>query len=1278
MDSTLLFIVFVCIFFLWLRSRNLDKRIGGLEDKIRILEKGGSKTAEMEQGVVVHKPEAAAAETGKAPEKLTEKKTPIPPAPEVLPLPEAAFRAVSQGGEALKDSDSVSKKKTQSVSVPPVEHMKVKTSPSAAGTRAGFIPRRLKEAYPELWSKFEKQLVENWTGILGAAILVMGVGFLGIYALLTLSALFRFGMIILVALALFASYVLLRKKDSWMKLARWLRSAGSAVLLFAVIGAGGIPGLKFIDNEGVALVLVIMGIAVNLYSGYAGGTQYFASLHALISLAGMAVVPQSSLTFIIAGIIVFFSIAIAFRSRWEYHLLVTITAFFAYHLYWHYISGYTAELMPVNMRIAGIATTLAVGIIAVFSHYRQIYKTERFETLPFVVHILNWTFLGVGLLFYSTGAKWNSLVLAFATVIIFFLAKHARTLGIRWLYVTDILISQSLALFTVISLSRWGFDTLMISATAYIEIIIFLLIVDREGDWILQKIGMALHHLSLLFLMGWSASIFDPADAPMAVKNSAVILAALLVETAFHLYAVGKNGESFDSPRAYLSREPVGRFSISGFIIPVMALLFWRYTFTYTWAAAVISAICIFLLVVRQLRQSNGIGMGLILLVPLIFIMAWRHILGTEDISKSAVMLYAAPVFLLAAVVIRASFVKTLDRYVKWPGVYLFSISLAVVLYAVLEPVSPMIPGPVWLTVSVIYLEVARFLRRKYALVLTGKGETDRYILHAAYAFIGLFVARYFMVDMQSELTIAGLQVRLMVEIFSVAVFLYWATVKPSAVDLLSWKYLHPLMWEMVLIFSVITLTIETPDVYHSLIWVSMAVFLLVIGNRFGAISRMRLYSVFLFWASMFNVTFLLSVQSVPSENWFDQAWLFGMITLVMQFIFAAALYKYSRLKDITLPAPVKFMESAAVFIVKQRNIVIYYTFSASILYAIYKFFNPVSPFIPGILWLIFSVMFLELARWMEARYGEALMQGDYIDNCLINSGYAFIAAFLIRHFLVHIQSEIHVGVFPVRLMIEIFALAVFTYWALTRKPEREKNYFGWDILHPLFWELIILFSMTVLIMEIPSRYHPLLWISAAIVLLLSGRIFQVKVSRFRFYSLIFHWIALFTIAFVLVSQAVPSTYFLDQVWFWGSAAIALQFLYIMLFHRFGELESLELPVAVAFMKSPISLVSRHRNLIIYYPFFVSIALFIRKSFDETLHTLLWVVESFAIFVVSVILKENHFRYLAMGVLALCLIRLLIYDLARSGTVIKGIVFVCVGLLMLAMNIIYNKYRDRF
>ena len=49
-----------------------------------------------------------------------------------------------------------------------------------------------------------------------------------------------------------------------------------------------------------------------------------------------------------------------------------------------------------------------------------------------------------------------------------------------------------------------------------------------------------------------------------------------------------------------------------------------------------------------------------------------------------------------------------------------------------------------------------------------------------------------------------------------------------------------------------------------------------------------------------------------------------------------------------------------------------------------------------------------------------------------------------------------------------------------------------------------------------------------------------------------------------------------------------------------------------------------------------------------------------------------------MVALGAALLRLIFFDLARSSTLTRALVFVGVGLLMLGMNSLYNRFKDRF
>ena len=70
--------------------------------------------------------------------------------------------------------------------------------------------------------------------------------------------------------------------------------------------------------------------------------------------------------------------------------------------------------------------------------------------------------------------------------------------------------------------------------------------------------------------------------------------------------------------------------------------------------------------------------------------------------------------------------------------------------------------------------------------------------------------------------------------------------------------------------------------------------------------------------------------------------------------------------------------------------------------------------------------------------------------------------------------------------------------------------------------------------------------------------------------------------------------------------------------------------------------------------------------------------EAFAVFVLSAVLRENQFRHVALAGLGVCLVRLVLIDMAEANLALRGLVFIGVGLLMLGMNAIYNRYRVRF
>lgn len=882
----------------------------------------------------------------------------------------------------------------------------------------------LQEKLLKLWKQIEKQLVENWTGIIGAVVMVMGVAFLGIYAALKMSPLIRFFIITLFASFLFALYAILRRREFWKNLARWLRSSSGAIFLFACLGSGGIPGLKWIDEPRLALALLVFGIIVNLFFGFAGGTQLFASLHVVLSLIALGIAPQNQTTLIISAVVVLFGVILSYRDRWEIHLILSITGFLAYHLYWYSESGFfNSEAIPVQTRLTGILVTGVIGIAAALLHYRRLYRSEKFDAVPFIAHFINWCYMAVGFLLYATGSKWSTIIIGAAALCAFILARRARSLGIRWLYVTDTLIAQAMAVIALSTMERWELDGLYVMAIIFLEVIVFMTVMLLEKEKLLSRIGAYLHHATALLLVMYTMDMLDASDI-LSVKRSAVtLLAAFVAGLALHVFIVNRYDEKADSIDIYFRKQVELPFSLGGVLLSVMLIACYRCIYGYAWAPYASAGMMILLLYLRLSIQSNGLGVGIVMAALAIHVFCWQHIGTLAELTLLQKSLYALPLLAISLAGMGMSHVRSMGRHCLWIGVYLFSAHITLSTYYILNPVSQFLPGLVWLLLSPLFLETGLFLKRRFT--------DDSSILDAA-------------------------------------------------------------------------------------------------GRH------------------------------------------------------------------------------------------------------------------------------------------------------LINAGCIMLTLFLIRHMLVHIQSELYMGPLKVRLALELLGLAVMLHWALALQSSIKKLSAFWTSAHPLVWEVIVLFTSLTIALEVPITWHPVSWMLLAAVLLFLGNYLKEIFSRFRLYALFFFWVAAFHVAVLSSTQSSPSQHWLDREWTGGLLSILLQFGFVIVYHSRSGLSRITFPFNAPRLMRLIAAIAGRANLWVFYPLFIAVALFLYWSFGSALLTLLWVAEAFAIFVLSVVLKENHFRYLSMAALVCCLLRLVFYDLSRTATITRALVFLGVGTLMLAMNYLYGKYKERF
>ena len=74
--------------------------------------------------------------------------------------------------------------------------------------------------------------------------------------------------------------------------------------------------------------------------------------------------------------------------------------------------------------------------------------------------------------------------------------------------------------------------------------------------------------------------------------------------------------------------------------------------------------------------------------------------------------------------------------------------------------------------------------------------------------------------------------------------------------------------------------------------------------------------------------------------------------------------------------------------------------------------------------------------------------------------------------------------------------------------------------------------------------------------------------------------------------------------------------------------------------------------------------------------SILWGVYSLIIISLGIWKKKKHLRIGAIVLFAITLIKLFFYDISHLDTISKTIIFVTLGILLLIISFLYNKYRN--
>lgn len=812
--------------------------------------------------------------------------------------------------------------------------------------------RPIKKEKNELWEKIETQFIENWTGILGSVILVAGIVFLGIYAAFHISPFSRFSMIVGASGVLFGLFGYLKSKNKWIKLGLWLRSSAGAVFLFACLGAGGIDELKWIDNSLYAYFVLVLGISINLILGFVGGKQVFASLHVLLSLIALSVAPQNNLVFITGTIITLIGILFTLRERWDYHLLLTVGSYFAYHMYWYF---QLKDLQDINT--IGIVSSVLVGLSGALIHYRKIYKSDLFDIKPFSVHLANWGFLGIALFFHSVGSYWKPVYIFSAAIIIFSLARYARGLSIRWLYSTDTLVSMIIGIIGVISLDVWELSYLNIMGIGVLYLFLFMVMMIIENEEDLYNL-VKKWHISAIYIFGFY-SIYFVANFP---QDSTLMIAGVFVVTlAYYLFIHLKKNTKFDLSDIIVKGKP---FSYLSLLSGILFVIFFH-SIENEWWSIYLLVLLIPLFRVREKYDIQSlapmlmivfIGFGILYLSPLSAIGKM-----TTEMRVITIM----PLLLYSLSFNIWSYHEGLGIHKRRFGIYTTAI---VILFGIWLNFHAFWINVSYLVISTILFEGGILLRKKTGERGKYHGYPDRYLFHVLYVMIGLFLLSNGMwVVLDSEYIGFPIYFRYLLSGLGVMLMIYYSirTELLEEQSNMGWKKSFPLFPEIALGLFLFVVLFEIDGFWSPLITMIVSLMLLLIGSVYSVISRFKLYSVIIYFAALMSFS-VSAINTIPSfGNWDQNYWLYscGMFATMAVYVIY---FRRNNKMTADFPKILRFLKSPNMVVETHINKWIFFPAFISLGIFIFGVFDKS---ILTLLWVTESFAIFALSIFLRERY---------------------------------------------------------------------------------------------------------------------------------------------------------------------------------------------------------------------------------------------------------------------------------------------------------------------
>ncbi|MFN3753423.1 hypothetical protein [Flavobacterium sp.] len=1049
-------------------------------------------------------------------------------------------------------------------------------------------------AFSIFLKKAEKQFADNWTGILGTAIMVLGIGYLSIYTALKVQPIFRVLILWLYAGLLIGSYYFLAKKEKWNKTGLWLRSAGASLFLFGCFGASQIEPLTFIHNNTFGYSLIGLGIALNLYVGYIIKQQTFLSLHVVLSLLILCVIPEKLLvTFILAAITSTIGIILSYKEKWEYHLLTVIVAFIIFDI-WFNAEGTT---LTATQNIFAILGIVMVSASCMFMQYRSVYENTHFDKAAFITHLTNWILFAIGLILHSTGSHFKTFILFAGAIICFFMAIKARQKKIFWLYNLDGMVAFILCSLSIIMLNDWHVGVDIIACVLYLMTIICLFVVYQQKEALLYKIFLGINHFMAIVLIIFAALMLsDSLEQTQITSTLASLTAMTIISLAVPIVSATK--KEYSTVDFFIGEKSLSVNGLLSIVFSMFIIMKMEYTFGNSFYYAVIGLGLLWCLL-KKTYDSKTFDIGRLFFLGL-NLFTGILLLNSQEQSFAD---WTFALGLFAVIGFNWSLKRFYNNVFIIPFLCILGSNAALIVLS-FKYLSdyPMLHIFSFFGIALLNHQFLWFnFKKKY---LTAENETLLYLFYYFLAFLGSFILLWHswkLTNTEIGLTCLGISI---VEVY----VLFAKRIKnKSAESFANWNSFNLLNSEL-LIFNALLFGFSCLQIEYSSVLLSvLAIITFVLFQKFNEFKR---YSNYSFILMIGGIVFSI-YQAIDHINSADKTILY--ITQAASILISVG---YSYLLSKTG---------------KEES----------------KLFSNVLPYLQN-LWII-VLLFLQV----EFKYLPMLFMGLALLNFwLINSNkiktelhFSTFIGFLgiIASVFFSVDKLNSFEVIDWALQLGSVALGIVFVILLSKKETIETFKSNYQIALNV-WLSIIMFS------QLEHKWLPVFWAATAI---LNLYLYFRKISPQKNISMVYYLLANLHLGIISFHFYEPN--FLP--------------VYLLIFFLLG----IYIYLAYKWMEN-----FNLKNSWLIYPATLSIGCFLYLSFDKGVLTFFWILEALGLLILGIILKEKYFRYVSLSLVGLCIVRLMFFDLSNTDFLIRALVLLGVGVVLLVMNSLFKKYKDRF